>query len=125
MSLDKPPPSRYRIEEKNGQLIVHDSMAAVSVSSPAPQVQPRSALDAAGLAAPAPPQPARSSIADSAKAKRGGIIAVIGIFVALFLIFTGLWPIMALAFIIAPVRRQLLGSVVPAVKRFVEEGRWS
>ncbi|MEO6716807.1 MAG: hypothetical protein ABIM50_06110 [Novosphingobium sp.] len=124
MSLDQPPPSRYRIEEKDGRLIVHDSMASVRVSSTAPGAQPRSALDAIGRTLPAAPQPARPSIADSGKAKRSATVVAIGLFLALFLIFTGLWPVMAIALIIAPARRQLLGHVLPAVKRYVEEGRF-
>lgn len=143
MSLEKPPPSRYRVEEKNGLLIVHDSMAGGKVSSPAPQAQPRSALDGASRAAPAVPNPAAPNPAapnpaglnlagpkpagpasmDSAKAKRMGSIAAIGIFLALFLLFTGLWPIMAIAMIVMPLRKQLLGSFLPLVKRYIEEGR--
>lgn len=138
MSLEKPPPSRYRVEERNGLLIVHDSMAAGQVSSPAPQAQPRSALDGASRAAPAVPNPAAPNPAglnlagpkpagpasmDSAKARRMGSIAAIGIFLALFLLFTGLWPIMVIAMIVAPLRKQLLGSFLPLVKRYIEEGR--
>ena len=127
MNQDKPPPSRYRIEEKDGRLIVHDSMApiqasSVQVSSIAPDALPESALDTLGRTPPAAPHPARSSIADSGKAKRGATVVAIGIFLPLFVIFTGLWPIMAIALIAAPVRRQLLGRVLPAVKRYVEEG---
>ncbi len=128
MSLEKPPPSRYRVEEKNGLLIVHDSMAGGQVSSPAPQAQPRSALDGASRAAPSAPntaglKPAGLASMDSAKAKRMGSIAAIGIFLTLFLLFTGLWPIIVIALIIAPLRKQLLGSFLPLVKRYIEEGR--
>ena len=125
MGLDKPPPSRYRIEEKDGRLIVHDSMATDQVASTTPDPQPRSALDAVSRTPPAAPNPQRLPTVDSGKAKRGGTVAAIGLFLALFLILTGLWPILALAFIIAPIRRQLLGSVAPAVKRYVDEGRMS
>ena len=128
MSLDKPPPSRYRIEEKDGQLIVHDSLAGGQVTSAAPVAQPRSALDLASRAAPAAPSPAmpspgRPTTADPGKAKRGGTVLAAGIVLTLFLIVTGLWPIAVLALIIPPIRKQLIGKVLPAVKRYVEEGQ--
>jgi hypothetical protein len=125
MSLDKPPPSRYRIEEKNGQLIVHDSMARIQAPSTTPEAQPRSALDTVGRAQPAAPNPVGLPTVDSGKAKRGGTVAVIAIFLALFLIITSLWPMMVLAMVIAPIRKQLLGNVLPAVKRYINEGRIS
>lgn len=123
MSLDKPPPSRYRIEEKDGRLIVHDSMATGQASSTAPDPQPRSALDTVSRTPPAAPNPARPPTVDSGKAKRGGTVAAVVIFLGLFLMLTGLWPMMVVALLITPIRKQLLGSVVPAVKRYVVEGR--
>lgn len=128
MGLDKPPPSRYRIEEKDGRLIVHDSMASDEAPTFAPAAQPRSALDGLGRAAPTAPEPvspglARPPNADAGKTKRVGTVTGLGIGLALFLIVTNLWPMFIVAMLIPPIRKQLLGSVLPAVKRFVDEGR--
>lgn len=129
MSLEKAPPSRYRIEEKDGQLIVHDSMATVQASSAAPVAQPRSALDAAIHTLPV--SPSLSSLAsgtgsiDSGKAKRGGTVAAFALILALFLFITNLWPMAVVALLITPMRKRLLGSVIPAVKRYIDEGRMS
>jgi hypothetical protein len=123
MSLEKPPPSRYSVEEKNGLLIVHDSMAGTKASSPPPDAQPRSALDGVNRAAPAAPSPVRPTTIDAGKAKRSGTLVVIVIVLVFFLIFTGLWPIMVIALLVPPVRRQLLGAAMPALKRYIEEGR--
>ena len=131
MALDKPPPSRYRVEEKDGRLIVHDSMAGVQVSSPAPLAQPRSALDGVSrtpTAAPSPSSPASGigradTGVDNGRAKRAATVAAIGIGLALFLFITSLWPMAVLAMVVTPIRKQLLGSVLPAVKRYIEEGR--
>ena len=137
MSLEKPPPSRYRVEERNGLLIVHDSMATNSVSSVAPVAQPRSALSGAILtpavstapAAPtssARPADSRGDAAIAAgKAKRGASVAAAGIGLVFFLFVTGLWPIMAIAMLVTPMRKRLLAGLLPAVKRYIEEGRVS
>ena len=133
MGLDKPPPSRYTIEEKDGRLIVHDSMASGQVLAPIPLAQPRSALDGSSLTAPVSPSLSRTAGgvgradtgADSGKAKRGASVAAIGMGLVFFLFITNLWPIMAIAMLIPPVRKQLRGSVLPAVKRYIDEGRVS
>lgn len=147
MSLEKPPPSRYRVEERNGLLIVHDSMSTNPVSSAAPVLpaaaaaQPRSALSGTSLtpnvspnASPAPTAQASSMRrADSGgdatiaagKAKRGAGVAAAGIGLVFFLFITGLWPIMAIAMLVPPMRKRLLAGVLPAVKRYIEEGRVS
>jgi len=130
MSLDKPPPSRYRVEEKDGRLIVHDSMASAQLTSNAPAPQPRSGLDGASLTAtsmsrPSGPKSAGLPSGDTAKAKRGGTVAAFAIILGVVLIATGLWPILVLAFIIPPVRKQLLGNLLPGVKRYIDEGRVS
>jgi hypothetical protein len=138
MGLDKPPPSRYRIEEKDGRLIVHDSMASGQMSPSAPEPQPRSALSgvsnspsvSSSLSSPAPTTPSSgmgggNAGVDSGKAKRGGTVAAFGFILALFLFITNLWPMLVLAMLIPPVRKKLLGSILPAVKRFIDEGRVS
>ena len=131
MGLDKPPPSRYRIEEKDGRLIVHDSMRGDQMTPAAPEPQPRSSLDATSLTPSASPLLSSPSLSsptsvgggvDSGKAKRGATVAALGIGLALFLIATRLWPMMVVALVVAPIRKQLLGSVLPAVKRYVDEG---
>jgi hypothetical protein len=129
MSLDKPPPSRYRVEEKDGRLIVHDSRDGSTIgkqfSSEAPSARSRSALDAVGSTPSAAPKSTFKGPVDQGKAKRAAFVTIATILLALFLIVTSLWPIVVLALIVAPVRQAMLDKALPAIKLYVEEGRFS
>ena len=154
MSLDKTPPSRYRIEEKDGRLIVHDSLSSKVLgnqfSSTAPEARSRSSLDAVGSTpssqqqtsyeAPAArsrsaldavgstPSPGRQTgfqaAPDQERIKRGAFVGIGAVLLALFLIFTMTWPIIIMA-IVAPLRQAVISKLLPALKLYINEGRWS
>jgi hypothetical protein len=129
VSLEKPPPSRYRVEEKDGRLIVHDGHSGSTIgeqfSSAAPGDLPRSSPINVGRATSAAPPPLPSTSSDSGKLKRGATVAAIGIVLLLFVIFTGLWLIVVVPLLIAPIRQKLLDYGLPAIKRYIDEGRVS
>lgn len=146
-SLDKPPPSRYRVEEKDGRLIVHDlhsgARTGERVMSAEPQRRPRSALDSA--APPVTPNPFSalldvneakpSSFAqsppraepgnDQEKAKRGAIVGIGVVAFLAFLAITSLWPIIVVLLFIAPIRAAVLGRVLPGLRRYIAEGSFN
>lgn len=143
MSLEKAPPSRYRVEEKNGRLIVHDSLNGVVIGNEyakRPADRSGTALDSAqrkgsalNLVARADsalevgtnsPSPAFKGPLDQEQAKRGAIVAIVGIAIALFAILTWLWVGLLIAFIIAPVRQAIIDRLLPAIKLYIAEGRW-
>ncbi len=137
MSLDKPPPSRYRVEEKDGRLIVHDSRSDNVLGNQfakQPVARTGSALNAAERpvspapqrASPAPSAPASSfkGPADQEKAKRGAIVAIAGIALVLFAIFTGLWIAIIVVVIVPQLRQAVIGRILPAIKRYIEDGRF-
>lgn len=62
---------------------------------------------------------------DPGRVQRGATVVAIGIVLMVFLIFTSLWPILVLAGFVAPIRQQLLNRALPAVKRYIDEGRVS
>lgn len=145
--LDQPPPSRYRIEEKDGRLIVHDNLNRTVVgnqfarpASPPPRApvasgarpsaldvtaRARSALEAMEKAVSTPEIARRSTAPDQEKAKRGAIVGIGAVLFLLFLVFTGLWIGLVVVLVIAPLRQAVLDRLLPSLKLYVNEGRWS
>lgn len=78
--LDKPPPSRYRVEEKDGRLIVHDLYSGTKLGNQfARQPQTRPNL-ASGTAAPRPaadPQRNRSALNAAPKPKSANLLSAL------------------------------------------------
>lgn len=64
------------------------------------------------------------SFGDQEQIKRGAIIAVFGVALAIFAIITGAWIGVVVALIVTPVRQAIIDRMLPAIKLYIAEGRW-
>lgn len=125
MSLDKPPPSRYRVEEKDRRLIVHDTLTGKVVGNAfgtMPERQPPAspAVPPKPEQRPGPkPQPLPAAGFDQARINRIIVVLTAAFFLAFILIFTGAWFLAIIPFLVPQVRQALWPKLKAAVLRYI------
>jgi hypothetical protein len=146
--LDRPPPSRLRVIEKGGRLVVIDTQTGqppltaaqqqggkrefvppasetrdlapppVMVSVSAPVTRVLPDRRPAAPAMLSPRLPPRSTSSNDRQA-RAMMLVVGGIVAVIFLIWTHLWIVVLVAMLIAPIRSVVLSAAKTAIKRFL------
>lgn len=137
--FDRAPPSRYRIEEKGGRLIVTDTLTGQrNASADMPRFETglsnRTTLAKPPSTTVKPTAPAASpwtmrtkggsgSAPESPSNDRAGriiMLVMLGLMLLAFLIWTGAWILVVFILFIQPVRALALAAVKQAVKRFLD-----
>ncbi len=134
MSLDKPPPQRYRVEEKNGRLIVIDLKTGVSTGGGAAPAQTR---PQAGPTGRTPSSPARGdgpglltrnpftprgerTPGSNGRAARAAIVIIAALMSVAFMFVSSTWIFFVLAMFVPKIRAAVLPPLWNAIVRFVE-----
>jgi hypothetical protein len=146
--LDKPPPSRMRVVEKGGRLIVIDTQTGqppltaaqqqggkddFAAADRSPRETLRPVIDRVSSptilmpperrpAAPEILRPTRPAKLATSSDRQGRVMMLVvgGIAASIFLIVTSLWVFVVVAMLIAPIRSFVLTAAKSAIKRFLD-----